>query len=523
MWRRDCAGADTPRAGQLCILAFCMRGNDVGERRVETSDRMPLQYLNRLVLLMLLSVALDVTGCRESPQQQKESPKVESVSVATNVIVIVIDALRADHLGVMGHSRDVTPQLDRLAAEGILFTHARSAASWTLPSIASLMTSVYPSVHDLLRLPQERGHNRLAQEFLTLPESLATKGLRTGAVVANPWFWEGTGLSQGFQEVHTIDDAADPREAGAIVSRVIKWLWRNRTAPFFLYVHTMGPHSPYHAPPSYQGRYTGELRRSELIADFDRLYRTKEQWQAYRQIQGRAERDGLTAAELAYLEAQYDEKLAYVDSQLGLLFDAVDRFDLLENTLIIVTADHGEAFFEHGMIFHGEQLHDELLRVPLIMRMPGNSTVSSRCDAVVELVDLYPTIHEALGFEVVPHLQGRSLLRIIRGEPGDGVAFAQGYEFKITTHEWSAFFEYSETPSIASSFKLRELYDLRKDPDERVSLVGRHPEAELRLRQLSLQLWLEMDASAQYWDPNVEPAPIDPETAKRLRNLGYGQ
>ena len=460
-----------------------------------------------------LLLTLACSGATESP--------VESAPRPTNVIMIVVDTLRADRLGARGYPRAVTPNLDRLVAESAFFDQAYSATSWTMPSLASYMTGVYPSVHGLLKAPHDVDQNALPDEFITLAEALRNAGMRTAAITAQPWISQRTGLTQGFDEVRTVSDAADPHEARELTFALIEWLEQNRAAPFFLYAHYMGPHAPYNAPEPYRGRYTRDLQLTDVVRGFHEAYATSNQVQAYAEITGIAEEDGLSRQDVAYLTAEYDEKVAFTDAQLGVLFVWLRESGLLDETLLIVTADHGEAFFEHRTIFHGQNLHQELLHVPLILRLPGEGATARRIHRVAELIDIYPTILALLDEAPQSHIQGRSLLPLLQGGAGDGIALGECFGFRVTTDGWSSYHDYIPNPEDEGAIGTRALYDLVSDPLEQRELSATRPDVVERHQQRARQLWIEMGRSAEFWQAQVDPARIDDEAERRLRSLGY--
>jgi choline-sulfatase len=469
--------------------------------------------LRRLYAIGVVLVTLACSGSTQAPNEGRNRPK--------NVIMIVVDTFRADHLGALGHHRDTTPNLDQLAAESVLFTQAYSATSWTMPSLASYMTGVYPSVHRLLKAPHDIDQNALSEEFVTLAEALRDAGLRTASITAQPWISERTGLTQGFDEVRTVSNAADPNEARELTAEVIEWLEQSGDTPFFLYAHYMGPHAPYDAPEGYRGRYTRDLPLTDVVQGFHQAYATESQVRAYAVITGKAADEGLSDQDIAYLEAEYDEKLAFTDAQLGNLFSWLRDSGLLEETLVIVAADHGEAFFEHQTVFHGQHLHQELLHVPLIMRLPGSSASSLRVNAVAELIDIYPTILELLGAAAPPHIQGRSLMPLVQGGPGDGIALGECFGFRITTDGWSSYHDYIPNPEDEGAISTRALYDLMNDPLEQREVSADRRDVIARHERMARQLWIEMGRSAEYWQAQILPAGLDEDTERRLRSLGY--
>jgi arylsulfatase len=438
-----------------------------------------------------------------------------------NVIFIVIDAFRADHMGALGYGRGTTPNLDEFASRGLLFTRAYSAASWTLPSLASYMTSVYPAVHGVRRPPNAPDHLALPREFLTLAESLRANGLRTASITSQPWMSKAMGLVQGFDEARAVSHASAPGEAGILTKELIAWLRQNRESPFFLYAHFMGPHSPYDVPSEFTGRYTGGRPVPETVAEFHRLYEFESEAVAYQEIVDRAREGGLVPADVEYMRDEYDEKLAYTDARVGELLDELETLGLLDDSIVLVTADHGEAFYEHGTIFHGQHIHEELVRVPLIIHLPGELAKPARIDEVVELIDLYPTIHELLGIPVPVAIQGRSLIPVLEGGAGDGVAFAEGHGFKVVTGGWSSYYFYNDSLNTTAGIEVEELYDLRCDPFELVDLSDEEPAAVERHRELAFEIWreiLDLRYGGAYQNPAAE---FDEEQIEKLRSIGY--
>ncbi len=451
--------------------------------------------------------------CGEDPRPPEATPR--------NVIFIVIDALRADHVGALGYERATTPRLDALAEKSVLFTRTYSAASWTLPSVASLMTSLYPSVHGLRQPPTAEVQFALADRLLTLAESLAGHGFETASITSQPWISERTGLTQGFGLVRTVAHASLPGEPRLLAAELIEWLAQPRRQPFFLYAHFMGPHAPYDVPSELTGRYTAGRAVPAAVAEFHRLYEFDSEEEAHHSIVERAARGGLTDEDVRYLTDEYDEKLASTDACLGRLFEALEAGGLLDESVLVVTADHGEAFNEHGTIFHGEHLHEELVRVPLILHLPGDRESGRRIDDLVELIDLYPTLHELLGLPIPPNLQGESLLPLFRGGRSDGLAFAEGTDFKLVTRDWSAFYPYSDALHVSAGLHLAELYHLAVDPLEQTNVAATEPATAEWLRELAFELWQEMFDMQLRHRVVPDAADLTGEAEERLRALGY--
>jgi arylsulfatase A-like enzyme len=470
----------------------------------------------------IAAVALVVAalGCVPDPPETAEQRS--TWPRPRNVIFIVIDALRADHLGAFGYERDTTPHLDRLAEEGFVFSRAYSASSWTLPAVASYMTSVYPTVHGLTRAPTDDVFLALPDGFTTLAESLRAHGLRTAAITSQPWISDRTGLTQGFDESRWVAHASLPDESRILADELIEWVDLHQDEPFFLYAHFMGPHSPYDVPSEHTGRFTAGLEVPASVAEFHRLYEFESESDAYRTIVEQARRDGLTRDDVEYLRAEYDEKLAFTDASIGHLLGHMRDRGVLDESLVIVTADHGEAFYEHGTIFHGQHLYEEIVRVPLILRLPGGLEESRRIDEIAELIDLYPTIHELLGLPIPDGILGESLVPVLHGEPSDGVAFAEGFGFKVVTPGWSSFYDYADSLHVPGSAVVREMYELSVDPFEqenRAHSAGGAPTAAHL--DLVARLWGEIGGIAKRYPDGHDTVELDTEAIEKLKSLGY--
>jgi arylsulfatase A-like enzyme len=426
-----------------------------------------------------------------------------------NVILVVIDALRADHLGIYGYQRSTSPNLDSFAGEGIIFDRGYSQASWTIPSMASYMTSLYQGVHRMSTSPRSEEFRVLSPRFVTLAESLKNSGMKTAAITSQVWFREKLGITEGFTEViSSRKQALQPREGQFLTDRALKWLDENGGDRFFLYLHYMGPHKPYTAPPPFKGRFTGSLD--------DTSPGKTEKPNSRRSMKKMARRGEITTDNLAYLMARYDEKLAYTDEQLGRLFDYLEESRLLDKTIIFVTADHGEAFNEHGNIYHGGSCYKEVIHVPMILRLPHGKFRGMRTDALAETIDIYPTIHDLLGLEIPAPIQGESLMPLIEGKGESKEAVVQGRETRIITREWSALIN-------ESGSSVEQLFYLPSDPTEQRNLAGENPVVEREMLERARNLRKSNRDLRVYYESEIKTVDLDDETIERLKSLGYLQ
>ena len=416
-----------------------------------------------------------------------------------NVVLVSLDTLRPDHLGAYGYDRPTSPFIDRLAGEGVVFEAAISQAPWTLPSHGALLCSAYPST--LGEGPWEV-EGRIPQEAYSIAEVLAEGGLRTRAFVNGGFLRAYFGLAQGFERWTEIDQGSNSFQL--TVTRALRWLDTQLGADerFFLFLHTYDIHEylPDEASAAdLVGPYGGWL------TDLDTSVKQVLQ-------QRRLDTEGLLPAlgpaDLEHVRDRYDATIRGVDRELERLWTGLEERGLADATLLILTSDHGEEFLEHGSTGHGYTLHDENLRVPLILVHP--SLAARRVPAQVRLIDLAPTMAALLGFEAPVVWQGRSLL-----EPDldDRPAFSQiAHEPFVSLRTGRHKLIRGEGPSFA-------LFDLARDPGELQDLSGRGEPAEPLLRA-ELERWVE---GAGAWPPPgpAEPDAMAPELLEELRALGY--
>jgi arylsulfatase A-like enzyme len=430
-----------------------------------------------------------------------------------NLLFLTLDTTRADHVCLSDAGRDTTPRLRALAQAGVRFDLAYAAASSTLPSHASLFTGLPPIAHGAVK-----NGLRLSDDVTTLAEVLRDHGWHTGAVVSSFVLDRRFGLAQGFSQY---DDDLPPDEATSArggwmgfdlqgggferradftTDRAIRWLDEHAARPFFLFVHYYDAHNPYVPPPPFDTRFARRAGDPRSLAD---------------ELTHRDEIDA------------YDGEIAFVDAQLGRLLDHLAARGLADDTLVLVTADHGEGLGEHGAMHHAVNVYEEAIRVPLVMRWPGRLPAGAVVDQPVAAVDVMPTLLELLGLGAPAQpLAGGSLAgALLRGKrlPPDRPVFVHrrpyepafvdgtrvaGQLFAVRVGRW----KWIEGTGDGT----RELYDLDADPRETLNLASRKPEraAEFAQRVDSFRNEYQRTASAG----TVSPADLD-----RLRALGYAE
>jgi arylsulfatase A-like enzyme len=486
------------------------------------------------VLLLAGGVALSSRGLPALPEASTPPGNGRP-----NIVLVVLDTVRADHLSLYGYSRPTTPFLESLSRQATVYVKAVATSNFTLPSHASIFTGLYPRSHGAIIFPPGTPNfHPLERKFETLAEILRSQGYRTVAVSANSVFVNPDyGLAQGFElfsnlrpvrflsvwrrdalrfllrrllnifiSTQRIDEAY--RDGASITNDALALFARAAASgrPVFLFLNYMDAHEPYVVPPPYDTAFAGRNPRLNYD-DYGRMVR---------EVVGR--RREVTENERNHFVSQYDGAIAFLDRQLERLVDGLRSAGLWDNTMFIVTSDHGEAFGEHQFVGHSVSLYQDHLSIPLLIRYPGLQS-SQTVRSPVSLVDLMPTILDVAGIPAPQPLQGRSLLR---AEELDGsLAFAESnadpevVRLRPRCPPTQTAVISGDKKLIVSAGLGEELYDLSRDPGETANLVSVEPEAAEALRR-SLNAW-------------VEKTPLrvdhlkrtDPKALERLRQFGY--
>lgn len=312
-----------------------------------------------------------------------------------HIVLIIVDTLRKDRLGCYGHDRNVSPNIDRLSDSSIVYDNAFSQAPWTLPSVAALLTSRYPSELGI------RGFNRRIPDTATLlPEVLSSHGYSNHAVVSNDFVSAKWGFDQGFDSFQSLASGHRTISATKVTDAALQLVERFEDGPTFLMVHYFDPHFLYIEHPSH--RFSGPPPDPGS------------QWwlMPIKRLRYQARKGNLSEAQRDHLLDLYDSEIAYTDQQIGRLLDALEGTGLLGDSIVVFTADHGEEFLDHGGMGHTTTLYNELINVPLIVKWPGTHE-SQRSARFVAHVDLVPTLLDYLGVpaaadQVGMHLGQRS-------------------------------------------------------------------------------------------------------------------
>lgn len=440
-------------------------------------------------------------------------------------LLISIDTLRPDHLQPYGYGRETSPALARLAEDAVVFDTAVSTSPWTIPAHGSMLTSTFPRVHEA------SASEPISTSVQLVSEVLAGAGWQTAGFVDTPYLGAKHGFERGFAD---FDDDSPPSgnyRRGAEVGRerLLRWLAKADLRPAFVLWHIMDAHGPYGAPAPHAGRFRSEVAP---VAGDPRLARLgKLAYHDYLHLERFDSFDDLVAT--------YDEGIAFVDATIGRLLEVLRTAGVYDDALIIITSDHGESFLDHDVwVGHGLFLTDDEVRVPLIVKLPGNANAGLRVSSLVSLVDVAPTILSFTGNASPPAFQGQILPGLTQSESGapHGPAFGfssnTGASFvrteraklirgqdpkKLAKHLRNA----EGAPLPTNSFAERQLYDLERDPAEQSALTGELMEGRAQMLERLLDGHERRVAKRGTGVRRGQNTEVSSEERERLRKLGY--
>ena len=485
-------------------------------RRFSGSHLRPSAKALQLTAALLTSALL--TACTDAPPQPASRP---------HIVLISVDTLRPDHLGSYGYERPTSPSIDRLASEGALFEVVTSSSSWTLPAHAALFTGLPDSVHGA-----DRSSRQLIADRYTLAESLQEVGYRTVGIWSGPLLDPQFGFGQGFETYWghrdpITGDGAEGAEAQtdwnakhlmshqdvtgpAILKKVEAALAADDGRPLFLFVHLWDPHYDYLAPSPDDGSFASGDYQGPVDGQNVATY---------------LDLESLPEPDLQHLIDLYDDEIAWTDQQIGDIVAHFERRGMLDQTAVVVTADHGEEFFEHGAFGHRRHLYDASIRIPLVMRYPERVSAGQRIETPTGIIDVAPTLIEWAGAEPLPQILGRSLQPLLDGEvPTEGSKTIselvyegdpEGSQLAVRTADWKLIARGQEQRSF-------ELYDLTSDPEEQVDVYGVDPDltrtAQAQFKKTSAELAALRDQHIQL---RRKASRLPADMVKQLRALGY--
>lgn len=449
-----------------------------------------------------------------------------------NVIFITLDSLRPDHLNCYGYKRNTSPNIDKLAKEGVIFTNAISQGGETLISVPSFITSVYPWMH-LINHGEYRVY--LNSTVNTLPGILKQNGYTTVLFNDYPAFFSRVGgIKKDFNNYVEIEQG----QPGKLTQLALKWLKENKNKKFFLWLYYFGPHSPYGPSLPYSDIFYNDdlpkINKHLPIA-------TDDEKENFGVIPNYIVENNIT--DVDYYIAQYDGKIRLVDEQIGLVLEELRRLDLNKKTLIVIIADHGESLGEHNLYFHhGPTLYDEILKVPFIISYPPLIPRNKIISGQVRLIDMMPTVLDILKVNEykIMNIDGISLKRCILGKRCNTEQYAfsgKSMLCSIRSENWKLVFIDLKTIETTKFFRLAnyyndeyELYNLKEDPKELYNLVDKEKEIFDSLKQKLSKYVIKVKKQKTVLKRQIEKyykkdriMPLDEEAKGKLKNLGYTQ
>jgi len=470
-----------------------------------------------IALLVALTALAGTRAPAPEPAPATAAAAGASPGPPRNVVLISLDSLRADHVGAYGYRRDTTPSFDRFSRQGVLFRNAISTSSWTLPTHLTMFTGLSQLSHGVVVDTRV-----LARSVRTLGEIFHDAGYATAGFVSGPYLGGHYGYDRGMDSYVDLSahwgkgtEARSAVLSPQINEKALAWLDQPRTQPFFLFLHYFDIHYDFVAPPPYDtlfdpdygGTMDGRffIERSEVNAKMNKR-------------------------DLEHIVALYDGEIRFTDEHLGRVLDRLQTRGLLDSSVVMIVADHGEEFFEHGNKGHHRTVYDEVLRIPVALRLPGGEYAGEAVDSQVSLIDVFPTLLDAAGLGIPPGAEGESLLARVHGQATRRDAVysdfydKRGLNLQVARRTPTAktiqHFNRITHPRRGSL----EYYDLAGDPAERDDRGNRHP-VELRASIELMTAWLDQQWRAHRrveaeagGNASIE---IDEETKKRLESLGY--
>ncbi|MBN2245020.1 MAG: sulfatase [Candidatus Aminicenantes bacterium] len=434
-----------------------------------------------------------------------------------NIILVSIDTLRPDHLGCYGYEKATSPTIDRLAKEGVCFKSAFSSTTWTLPAHLAMLTSLPDLVHGVVSEAF-----LLDEKRITLAEMLKKEGYKTYGVFTGPFLLPRWGFNQGFDKyidatlydkalegAEMLNAAERGRTTPGAMEEVKTILETNKNHPFFLFLHLFDVHPDFDPPPPYDTLfdpdYSGDISGKDIMNN------------------PKVNKD-IPARDLEHLQALYDGEIRFVDEQgITRLIELLSDNKLLDNTLLVITSDHGEEFFEHGVFGHRQNLFDTTLRIPLIFWCPQLFAGGRIVDQQVRIIDIMPTILDLVGAPQSPEGLGKSLVSLIKGSKQD--KFSASLFAEVQSTSWYLETLRTENFKFIRDYKQqnRYYYNLEQDRLELDPLTDQEDPSFMSAQEqyLSLRFALVSYKEKLPWNDSNKSPEMDAELRERLRSLGY--
>jgi len=517
------------QAGSDSTVRFFIETGESGERIFDRvldpgagweDCRVPLARFAGRMVRLILGVDSTVGTLDEGHIAVWANPLIHTVEgpERVNVLVVLVDTLRADRLSCYGHAERTSPHIDHLSRQGALFTNAVSASSWTAPAVASLFTGLYPYDHGVRYVDELELDGRLE----TVTERFRDAGYFTGAVSDNLLIVPGNGYAQGFRTFVSKPRRLLARKAAAVTDLALHWLATHGDQPFFLYLHYMDPHADYQPEPPF---HPGTAHPGSRIRSF--VEEGKSGTVATRLKNDEGFR--LSAAEDQRLLDLYEGEISATDYHLGRLLAGLESGGLKERTVILFLADHGEEFADHGRYTHATSLFDELVRLPLLLRTPATCGEADSCmvDQVVRITDLAPTMLDLAGVEGFSSaLDARSLGGLLRGEPEseerEAYCELSSHSRNPAAKGWVVTTRGLRYGDLKLLYEPRSrhysLFDLVADPEEKRSLFQ---QGDIRSLEMVSRLERYLASAARAEESAAEAPLLEDRQLRQLDALGY--
>ena len=436
--------------------------------------------------------------------------KGKNIQKPKNIILVLVDALRADHLGIYGYNKNTTPNIDSLAQNSLFCTNAFSQSTYTPTSMASLFTGTYPFVHKVFVPPNvDKKYSVLPKSLCIISEALHDFGFYTTAILSNGWISPNSNYDQGFDEFLLVK-----RKDRIIIDNAIEFIKEKKDENFFLYIHLLDLHDYFWLNKKNENK---KFLKStyNLSKKMNELHSTK-QSDIYKYLINPEKEVNISNNDLEYLIDRYDSRLYYTDQLIGELIKALQDEQIFKKSMIVITADHGEKFFEHGELVHGgNTVYNEVVHVPLIIHNKLLFPRQKKVERLVESIDIFPTIIDIFDMNEIVigdfnQLQGDSILGDVENK-AVFIVNPKRSKMKILHNNWSLIF--------SNDVNKIELYNIYEDPLEKKDVSNQHKDIRDKMLKILRSKMTESMNLSQSVKHEVKK--IDNEVKKSLKSLGY--
>jgi arylsulfatase A-like enzyme len=453
------------------------------------------------------------------------------------VLVYMIDTLRADRTSLYGYARDTTPFLKRLGAQGVVFDDCHVQSTWTKPSVASMMTSLYSVTHGI-----HQETDMIPKGASTLAEQLRAAGYVTASIVSNPFAGRMTGLDRGFDYVSEFpavkrhnSEAQRATDSEALNGLLLPWLEQHHDEPFFLYAHSTDPHAPFRPPAAFEAAFANAKETPQFDADYHRMAGIRDLGGPIFSREESIKR-GLDPKDYVRRALErYDGEVAHNDKSIEILIDKLKELGVLDNTLIVVVSDHGEEFMEHAWTGHGSTLYQEQTHAVFMMWNPKLFPTPRRVAEPVQLIDLMPTVLDLLDIPVEGVVQGQSVAPLALGQTFERKSPVMTSRipqvatspvpvpenltrtFARLDPQWKVIYR---SGAKRAGLNEIELYDRKADPGDQNNVAAQNPQVIEKFMP-EIRQWIDGQQQVSKMLGPGGKSTLDAQTIERLRSLGY--